>query len=135
MNTRPCVHFASQGSIDLNSLSILHLGNNKLTSVGAYYRLAIDSAIVHLFVRAGPSKARLLKREWRAVHRDGRNGFGKCVAASVYFHQLRADKVPLPAEDGNPQTVEISVKVKKKRFDVRSETIDRHWIFFYFVIK
>ena len=93
MNTGHCVHFASQGSMELNSLSILHLSNNKLTSVSIYYRLAIDNAVICWFVLGDPQPD-YYTGEGCTVPWGGRNGFGKRVAAGVYFYQLRADDVP-----------------------------------------
>ena len=36
----------------------------------------------------------------------------------THSYHLQADEVSLPAEDGNPRTVEIGVKIEKKRLNV-----------------
>ena len=50
MNTRHCVHFASQGSVGSDSLALLRLSNNELTSISTYYRLAVNNGVVCWFV-------------------------------------------------------------------------------------
>ena len=112
MNTRHCVHFASQGSVGLNSLVILRLNNNELMSIGTYYRLAVNNGVVCWFV-LGHQEPDDYTGEGHAVHRKDRNGFGKRVVVGVHFNQLRVDEMLLPTEDGNPQTVEVGVKIIK----------------------
>ena len=148
MNTRHCVHFASQGSIGSDSLALSRLSNNELTSIGIYYRLAVNNGVVCWFVlghqqpdyyskiynymdtrkesglQTPPTKSgshvsiclwALLyyTGKGRAVYWEDRGGFGKCVAAGVYFYQLRVVEAPFPAEDGNPQRLRSASKAKR----------------------
>ncbi len=81
MNSRHCVHFASQGSTGSDSLAILRLRNDELISIGLYYQLAVNNGVKSRGYKPLPQRA------------------DPCV----HFYQLRADETPLPAEDGNPQ--------------------------------
>ena len=125
MNTRRCVHFASQDSVSLNSLAVLRLDNNELKSIDTYYRLAINNGVGHRFV-LGCQTPDCYKGRGHAEHRNDSNGFGKRVVGGIHFYQLQADEEPHPVEDGNPRTVEVGVKIKKKRLSVGSEIVDRY---------
>ena len=125
MNTRRCVHFASQDSLCLNSLAVLCLSHNELKSIDTYYRLAINNGVGHRFV-LGCQTPDCYKGWGHAEHRNDSNSFGKRVVGGVYFYLLRADEVPHPVEDGNPRMVEVGVKIKKKRLSVGSEIVDRY---------
>ena len=109
MNIRDRVYFTPQGS--------LCLSHNEFKSIGTYYRPVINNGVGHRF-RLGCQQPGCYKGRGHAGHADDSNGFWKCVVGSVYFHQLQADEVPLPAEDGKPRTVEVSVKIEKKRLSV-----------------
>lgn len=113
MNTRHCVHFASQGSVGSDSLALLRLSNNELTSISTYYRLAVNNGVVCWFV-LGHQQPDYYTRKGRAVHREEHDGFGKRVAVGTHFYQLRVDEASLPAEDGIPPAVEVGIKMKKK---------------------
>ena len=103
MNSRHCVHFASQGSTGSDSLAILRLRNDELMSIGIYYQLAVNNGVVCWFMLGHQLPDCDYTGKGRAAYLEDRDGFGKCVAAGVHFYQLRADETPLPAEDGNPQ--------------------------------
>ncbi len=125
MNTRHCVHFASQDSVRLNSLTVLYLRHNELKSISTYHRLTINNDVGYRFV-LGCQQPDCSTGRVPVVRVDDRNSFGKCVVGGVHFHQLRADKIPFFVEDGNPQTVEVGVKIEKKRPSVGSGSIDRY---------
>ena len=118
MNTRHRVNFASQGSIGSDTLASLRLRNNEPTSTNIYHRLAISIAVICWLV-LGHHPPDDYTGKGYAVHRDDRNGFGKRVVVGVHFNQLRADEMLLPAEDGNPQTIEVGVRIIKNGLDVR----------------
>ena len=114
MNVRDRVHSASQDSLCLNSLAVSGLNHNELKRIGTYYRPVINNGVGPRFVlgcqQPGCYKGR--------GHADDSEDFKKCVIGGAYFHQLRVDEVPLPAKDGKPRTVEVGVKMKKKRLSV-----------------
>ena len=120
MNTRPCVHFASQGSVGSDSLALLRLINNELTRTNIYHQLAIRSAVICWFL-LGHHPSDCYTRKGRAAHRNVRNGFGERAAVGVYYDQLRANAVPLSVKDGKPHIVEVGVKSKRRtRCQIRS---------------
>ena len=125
MNTRDRVHFASQSSVCLNSLSILHLDNNELMSVGAVYRLVINNGVGCRFVLRHQQPG-CYKGKGGAVHPDNRGGFGKRIAVDIYFYRLRADGVPLPVEDSNSQIVQVCLKSKRSDSVSDQMFVDRH---------
>ena len=94
MNTRRCVHFASQDSVSLNSLAVLRLDNNELKSIDTYYRLAINNGVGHRFV-LGCQTPDCYKGRGHARHRNDSNGFGKRVVGGIHFYQLQADEEPI----------------------------------------
>ena len=109
MNIRDRVHFAPQDPLCLNY--------NELKCIGIHYRPVLNNGVGHWFV-LGCQQSDCSNGRGHAGHRDDSNGFGKCVVGGVYFYHLRADEVPLPAEDGKPRTVEVGVKIEKKRLSV-----------------
>ena len=131
MNTRDRVHFALQSSVCLNSLSILRLDNNELMCVGAYYRLAINNAVVRRFVLRH-QQPDCYRRKGGAVHPDNCSVFGKRVAVGIYFYRLRSDGVLLPMEDSNPQIVEVCLKSKESDSVSDQKFVDRIESLFYF---
>ena len=133
MNTRHCVHFASQGSVGSDSLALLRLINNELTRTNIYQQLAICSAVICWFV-LGHHPPDCYTRKGRAAHRNVHNGFGERAPVGVYYDQLRVNVVPLSVEDGKPQIVEVSVK-SKRRLDVRLEVFDRHRVVFFNLVN
>ena len=117
MNIRDRVHSVLQDP--------LCLSYNELKSIGTYYRPAINNGVGHRFVLECQQSD--CSNGWgHAGHSDESNGFGKCVVGGDHFHQLRADEVPLPVEDGNPRTVQVGVKIEKKRLSVESGIVDRY---------
>ena len=118
MNIRDRVHLASQDSLCLNPLVILRLDNNASKRIGTYSRPIINNGVGHRFV-LGCQQPDCFKGRGHAGHVDESNGFGKRAVDGVHFQRLRADVVPLPAEDGKPRTVEVGVKIEKQRLSVR----------------
>lgn len=109
MNIRDRVHSVSQDSLRLN--------HNELKSIGTYYRPALNNGVGYRFV-LGCQQPDCSKGWVHAGHSDDSNSLRKCVVGGVDSYHLRADEVPLPAEDGNPRTVEVGVKIEKKRLSV-----------------
>ena len=109
MNIRDRIHFTPQGS--------LCLSHNELTHTGTYYRPAINNGVGHRF-GLGCQQPDCYKGRGYAGHADDSNGFGKRDVGGVHFPPLQTDEVPLPAEDGKPRTIEVSVKIEKKRLSV-----------------
>ena len=112
MNIRDRVHFTLQDS--------LCPSHNALKSIGTYRQPAINNGVGYRFVLGcqQPDCSGCYKGRGYAGHANDSNGFGKRVVGGVHFHPLRADEVPLPAEDGKPRTVEVGVKIEKKRLSV-----------------
>ena len=128
MNTRHCVYFASQGSVDPNSLGILRLSNNESMHSSTYYQLVICIAVIYWFV-LGHQPSDCYTRKGRAAQWGARHSFGECAAVGVYYEQLQANVAPLSVENGKPQIVEVGVKAKKE-LDVRSAAANRHRVIF-----
>lgn len=124
MNTRDRVHFASQSSVCLNSLSILHLDNDELMSSGAYDRLAINNVVVRRFVLRHQQPDYYIGKGG-AVHPDNRSVFGERVAVGIYCYRLPADEVLLPMEDSNPQIVKVCLKSKRSDSVSDQKFVDR----------
>ena len=133
MNTRHCVHFASQGSVGSDSLALLRLSNNESTHSSIYYQLAICLAVICWFA-LGHQSSDCYTKKGRAAHRNVHNGFGERAAVGVYYEQLQVNVVPLSVEDGKPQIVEVDVK-SKRRLDVRLEVFDRHRVVFFNLVN
>ncbi len=117
MNIRDRVRSASQDSLCLNSLAASRLNHNELKRINTCYRPATHNGVGYRFV-LGCQQPDCYKGRGRAGPEYNSNGFGQCVVGSVHFYHLRADEVPLPAKDGKPRTVEVGVKIKKKRRSV-----------------
>ena len=115
MNIRDRVHFAPQDSLCLNSLAVSRLNHNELKRIGTYYRPAINNGVGHRFV-LGCQQPDCYKGRGHGA--EDSDGFKKCVVGGIHFYHLRADEVPLPAKDGKPRTVEVGVKIEKKRLSV-----------------
>ena len=133
MNTRHCVHFASQGSVGSDSLALLRLMNNELTRTNIYHQLAIYLAVICWFA-LGHQPSDCYTRKGRAAQWSARNGFGERAAVGVYYEQLRVNVMLLSVEDGKPQIVEVDVK-SKRRLDVRLEVFDRHRVVFFNLVN
>ena len=125
MNIRDRVHSASQDFLCLNSLAVSRLNHNESKRIGTYYQPAINNGVGHRFV-LGCQTPDCYKGRGHARHRNDSNGFGKRVVGGIHFYQLQADEEPHPVEDGNPRTVEVGVKIKKKRLSVESKIVDRY---------
>lgn len=117
MNIRDRVHSASQDYLCLNSLAVSRLNHNDSKRVGTHYRPAINNGVDYRFL-LGCQQPDYYKGRGRAGPGNHSNGFRKRVVEGVHFYHLRADKVPLPAEDSKPRTIEVGVKIKKKRFSI-----------------
>ena len=123
MNIRARVHFASQDYVGLNSLAILRLDNNELTSIGTCYRLATTNDVGRRFV-LGCQKPGCYRGKGRAGSGNNSNGLRKRVAVD----QLRVSAEHVPVEDGNPQMVEVGIKIEKKRFGIRPSVSSRFFL-------
>lgn len=117
MNIRDRVHFAPQDFLCLNSLAVLRLSHNELKSIGTYYRPGLNNGVGPRFV-LGCQQPDCSKGRGHTGHSDDSNSLRKCVVGGAHFHQRLTDELPLPAEDGNPRTVEVGVKIEKKRLSV-----------------
>ena len=117
MNIRDRVHRAPQGSLCLNPLAILRLDNSASKYIDTYSRPAINNGVDHRFVLEC-QQPDCSNGRGHAGHPDDSDGFRKRVVEGVYFHHLRADAVPFPTKDGKPRTVEVSVKIEKRRLSV-----------------
>jgi hypothetical protein len=135
MNTRHCVHFASQGSVGSDSLALSRLSNNELTSIGIYYRLVVNNGVVCWFMLGHQQPDYYYTGKGRAAYWEDRDGFGKCVAAGVHFYQLRVDEAPFPAEDGNPQRLRSASKAKRNDSMSDQELLIDIGSFFNFINK
>ena len=109
MNIRDRVHSVSQDSLCLNY--------NELKSIDTHYRPALNNGVSYRFV-LGCQQPDCSKGRGHAGHSEDSNGLRKCVVGGVHSYHLRADEAPLPAEDGKPRTVEVGVKIEKKRLNV-----------------
>lgn len=117
MNIRDRVHSASQDSLCLNSLAVSRLNHNELKRIGTYSQPVTNNGVGRRFV-LGCQQSDCYKGRGHAEDSDG---FKKCVVGGIHFYHLRADEVPLPAKDGKPRTVEVGVKIEKKRLSVGSD--------------
>jgi len=117
MNIRDRVHFAPQDPLCFNSLAVSRLSHNELKCIGTYYRPVLNNGVSYRFV-LGCQQPDCSKGRGHARHSDDSNSLRKCVVGGAHFHQLLTDELPLPAEDGNPRTVEVGVKIEKKRLSV-----------------
>ena len=125
MSIRDRVHPASQDSVSLNSLAILRLDNSELTSIGTYYRLAINNGVGRRSM-LGCQKPGCYKGRGRAGPGNNSNGFGRRAVGGVHFHQLRADAVPFLRKMVILERLRSALKSKKKRLGVESGIVDRH---------
>ena len=112
MNSRHCVHFASQGPTGSDSLAISRPRINELTSIDIYDRLAANNDVDCGFTPRHQQPDDYTAKG-HAVHREDSDKFGKSVAAGVHFYQPRADEAPLPAGDRNPQRLRTAAKGKR----------------------
>ena len=117
MDIRDRVHSASQDSSRLNSLAASRLNHNESKRINTHYRPAINNGVGYRLV-LGCQQPDCYKGRGGAGPGYNSSGFGQCVVGSVHFYYLRADEVPLPAKDGKPRTVEVGVKIEKKRLSV-----------------
>ena len=117
MNIRDRVHLASQGFLCLNSLTVSRLSHNELKGISTHYRPVLNNGVGPRFV-LGCQQPDCCKGRGHAGYLDDSNSLRKCVVGGAHFHQLLTDELPLPAEDGNPRTVEVGVKIEKKRLSV-----------------
>lgn len=112
MNPLPCANFASQGSVSSNSLAILRLNPDELPNTSLYHRLAICIAAICWFVLGYRPPDDYIGKG-RTVQHAAYNACGKYALVGAYFHRLRVDPVPFPAEDSRPQIVEGGVKSER----------------------
>ena len=112
MNTRHCVHFASQSPPGSDSLAISRPHINEFTSIDIYDRLAANNGVDCWFM-PGHQQPGDYTAKGHAAHWENSDRFGKSVAAGVHFYQPPADEAPLPVGDRNPQRLRTATKGKR----------------------